>query len=32
MKTTSIVRMIAIIGVIAIILGALLPALTAFNY
>ena len=32
MKTTSIVRIIAIIGVIAIMLGALLPALTAFNY
>lgn len=31
MKRESIVRTVALIGVLAIILGALLPALTAFR-
>lgn len=32
MKTNSAVRILALIGIVAIILGALLPALTAFRY
>jgi len=32
MKTRSIIRGIAVAGVVAIILGALLPALTALPY
>ncbi len=32
MKSSTVVRGVAIAGVLAIILGALFPALSAFNY
>ncbi len=32
MKTQSLIRGIALVGVIALLLGALLPALSMFNY
>lgn len=32
MKTQSLIRGIAIAGIVAIMLGALLPALSMFNY